>query len=360
MKKSRLVILSIITLCVIIAAGNFVKSRAPQSQKEKELFFPGLSEKLDEVAAIEVNGYQGSVSLSRQGNDWVIDDFDGYPALPEKVKSAVIGVSELRIVAPKTADSQLYPRLGVEDPSIENSTSLLVTLEDSDDNVLASLIAGSARRSLAAEDKPGLYIRKPDSKQSYLVEGRLDVSAFKTDWFERTLFDIQSAKVSRVEIRHSDGDVYSVYKSDKGQDDFELEPVPEGKQAGSAVLLNKFGSLLQGFQANGAHGRENVDEPDESVDAAVSTFEGLTAGIHAFQKDGIAHATFTFAFDQPESEDEGTEDEGAEDEGAEDFAALVAELNQRLSGWVFEIPAFKYDVLKERSASLLADKSANE
>lgn len=350
MRNNRLIILAVITLIVVGVAGVFVKLRTPQAPPEKALLFPELASKLREVSAIDIAGQTESISLSRKGDDWVIDDFDGYPALPETVKSTVIGVSELRIVAPKTADPQLYPRLGVEDPSSPDATSLLLTLKDGDDNILAGLIVGHPRKSRAAEDKPGLYIRKPDAKQSYLVEGLLNLSAEKSRWFERTLFDIQSANISRVKIDHADGDAYSVFKSEKGRDDFELEPVPAGKQATSTIILNKFGSLLREFHSNSVHAQENISRPDSWVDARISTFEGLVVDIRAFEAEGIGYAAFNFDYDQANvaAEDPST---------SEEFQALVDGLNQRLAGWIFEIPDFKYEVLSRSSASLLVDQA---
>jgi len=356
MKNYKLILLTALTIVVMIVAGIFVNSRAPQATKEKNLLFPGLSSQLDDVAHIQIQGYDESISLSRQGNIWVIDDFDGYPALLDKVKSTVIGVSELRIVAPKTASARLYHRLGVEGPDIEDSPSLRLILKDNSDKILADLIVGSQRKSRAAENKPGLYIRLTGSKQSYLVEGLLDITSRKTDWFERTLFDIPSANISKIEITHSDGDTYTVFKTDKGQDDFELKPIPAGKKQTSVIILNKFGSLLQDFHSSGVRSATSISEPNENIDAVVTTFEGLIARIHAFELDDIAYARFRFEFD--ENLMAKTEDDKQID--SQNFKQLADNLNQKLEGWIFEIPEFKYDVIKKKSVRLLIDASIED
>ena len=282
MRKNTLIILAAVTLLVAILAVIVTDFRALQQQKEKPLLFPALSSQLDKVASIEIKSDIDSISLSRHQNSWTIDEFAGYPALLEKVKATVIGVSELRIIAPKTADKARYDRLGVEGLGVAGSPSLYLTLKDSDDAVLADLIVGLPRSSRAAENSPGLYVRRPDDAQSYLVEGLLAISADKRDWFERLLFDIPMADIHSVSVSHSDGDTYTIAKSDPDQADFVLAPVPQGKKARSAVILNKLGSLLQGFHAEAVHKADAIPNTDNPIAVVVKTFAGLVAHIRFF------------------------------------------------------------------------------
>jgi len=84
MFKNKLIVLTLITVIVIIAASVFVKLRAPQSAKDKAAFFPGLATEIEAINHISIKGYAGEVNLSRINDNWVIDEFDGYPALPDK------------------------------------------------------------------------------------------------------------------------------------------------------------------------------------------------------------------------------------------------------------------------------------
>ena len=139
---NKLTILTLITVIVIITATVFVNLRAPQSEIEKPYFFPELTNRIENVNHISIKGYAESINLSQKNNVWGIDEFDGYPVLPDKVKSAVLGAADLKINAPKTKIERLYHRLGVEGPDVEDTTSLLLTLKDSNNENIIEIIVG--------------------------------------------------------------------------------------------------------------------------------------------------------------------------------------------------------------------------
>ena len=102
MIKNKLILLLFITIAVIVAATIFADLRAPQSQKEKIPFFPELTKQIELVNYISIKGYNDSINLTRKNDIWGIDEFDGYPALADKIKSTVLGAADLKINAPKT------------------------------------------------------------------------------------------------------------------------------------------------------------------------------------------------------------------------------------------------------------------
>lgn len=349
MFKNKLIVMSLITVCVIIAATIFVKLRAPQSEKDKPPFFPELSEKIASVNHISIRGYADSINLSRINDTWFIDEFDAYPALPEKVKSAVLGVADLKINAAKTSLPRLYHRLGVEGPDVEDTTSLLLSLEDAEKNKLVDVIIGKPRRSSASQSSPGLYIRNIDNEQSYLVDGVMDISAVKTDWIERTIFDIPAEAIKSVHIAHADGDTFTLFKNEKGQGQFELQDLPPGKKLASELIIKRFGSILSDMQISGARSQAKVQPQGKIIHAKVVTFEGIIANITAFEVDDIAYASFEFRYDDSLLINDEAKNK------VEDVKAFIANLNARTLNWWFEIPGFKYDILKKRSNIVIRD-----
>ncbi len=349
MFKNKLIILSIITVCAIIAATILVNLNAPQTEKTKPHFFPALSNHIESVSHISIKGYTDSVNLSRINNEWVIDEFDGYPALPDKVKSAVLGAVDLKINAEKTALPRLYHRLGVEGPEVEDSTSLLLTLEDDNKNKLVNVIVGNPRRSSASQSTPGLYVRKPDDALSYLVDGVIDISAVKTDWIERTLFDIPAEAIKSVRIDHPDGDTFTLYKKEKGQEQFELQSLPYGKKLASDIIIKRFGTVLQDMQIYGARSQDKLEAPADKIEAQIVTFEGIIANITTFLLDDVPYASFEFRYDDSLIEEDKSK--------IDDVKAFIGNLNARTLNWWFQIPQFKYDVLKKRSDIVIRDSN---
>ncbi|MEQ8939091.1 MAG: DUF4340 domain-containing protein, partial [Gammaproteobacteria bacterium] len=248
----KLSIFTLVTVAVIIAAAIFASMRAPQSAKEKPLFFPELKQRIEDVSHIQIKSFDDTINLARMNNTWGIEEFDGYPALPDKVKSTVLGTADLKLNAPKTALERLYPRLGVEGPIADESTSKLLTLKDAAEQTIVEVIVGKPRRSSAAQSTPGLYVRIPDEEQSYLVDGVLELSAKKTDWIERSLLDIPADAIKRVQVEHPDGDSYVLFKQQKGQENFEVENLPEGKKAAPEIILNRYAAILADVQISSA------------------------------------------------------------------------------------------------------------
>ena len=364
MINNKLIALSLITIAVIVAATIFANLRAPQSDKQKASFFPELTKQIESVNYISIKGYNDSINLTRKNDIWGIDEFDGYPALPEKIKSAVLGAADLKINASKTALPRLYHRLGVEGPEVEDTASLLLTLSDSNQNKIIEVIVGKPRLSSSAKNTSGLYVREPEKEKSYLVDGVLDISAIKTDWIKRSLFDIPAEAVKSVSVSHADGDSYTLYKNEKGQEYFELEDMPNNQELASELIINRFGTILQDLQISGA--RLLDDEPGRMGNEAnvfainsltrldstikVMTFEGIVVRITSFKHDGIAYASFKFSYDE-----EIGKNNNEEEVKNEDVKTYIANLNLDTKNWWFEIPEFKYDIIKTRSNKITRD-----
>jgi hypothetical protein len=358
MKNTKLLAFSIITLIVIVAAIVVVNSRAPITVREKGVLFPDLASQINDINTIRIRGYEDAVTLKKKGDNWVIEEFEDYPALFDKIKQTIIGISELKVIATKTSRPNLYSRLGVEGVDAENSTSTLITLDNNKGEEAAALIVGKPRRSKSAINNPGLYVRKPQEIHSLLVEGSLDISSRITSWFERTIFDIPSRAIKEIVNQHADGDMVRISRTDIAQDDFQLQDIPEGKKVAIKIILNRMGTLLETFHVSRAKAASNFTFPEDAHVTTVRMFGGMVATIKSTLIDDVAYANFTFDYDPEQAADESTtsSDESLEADTSSpeiDFAEQVAILNKKLSGWVFIIPEFKYELLAKRMNDLI-------
>ncbi len=350
MINNKLIALSLITITVIVAATIFANLRAPQSDKQKASFFPELTKQIESVNYISIKGYNDSINLTRKNDIWGIDEFDGYPALPEKIKSAVLGAADLKINAPKTALPRLYHRLGVEGPEVEDTASLLLTLSDSNQNKIIEVIVGKPRLSSSAKNTSGLYVREPEKEKSYLVDGILDISAIKTDWIKRSLFDIPAEAVKSVSVTHADEDMYVLFKNEKGQEKFELKNMPIGKELASELIINRFGTILQDLQISGAKSKETLNGEKNNIQVKIITFEGIIGNVISLKYNDVAYASFKFSYDE-----EIVKNNNEEEVKNEDIKTFIANLNSNIENWWFEIPEFKYDIIKTRSNKITRD-----
>mgnify|MGYP003334311045 CR=1 FL=1 len=132
MRKNSIMILAVITVAVILAAGITARLRAPHSTVDKAFLFPGLADRINDVARIVINNNRRTLLLEQQQDQWVVASADNYPALINKVRQTVVGTADLRIVDQKTDNPDFYPRLGVEDPQTDDAQSQLLTLTDKD------------------------------------------------------------------------------------------------------------------------------------------------------------------------------------------------------------------------------------
>ena len=361
MKSNKLIIFTIVTIAVILAATMMSRHRAPTSAVEKQLLFPGLADKVNNVGSIGLTKQEKSLTLVLQDKQWVIQEADNYPANFGKVRATVIAIAELLVLAEKTSNAELYKKLGVEEPSATNADSLQLSLLDTSGNSLAALIVGNPRHSKSAEDKPGLYVRLANAQAALLVEGRLDVSAEVRDWFERSLFSIDANRIKHIHIAHADGSTVTLSRK-ADIDDFTLQDLPAGKEMQSNVIISRMGTLLEDVAV------DNVMQADklagtEQTTATIHTFDGLLITIVSAVVGEDNYATFSFAADdsmstaaEEQSEKEATTTASDKPGPAQEAASL----NKLMSGWAYAIPSFKFELFTRKLEQLSKDAGTTD
>ena len=360
MRYRNLVVLALITVVVIIAAAVSSHFRAPTTDKKKELLFPGLEKQINNISEVVIRDRDGTVNMVKQKDDWVIRQADNYPALFSKIKSLLINTAGLEVIEKKTSTPSLYPRLGVEDLDSKGATSHLLTLKDTSGKTLASLIVGKKQKKDGPGAAPGVYVRQPGTKQSLLAQGDLPVSSRATDWFKKNLFSIEPDRIGSVDIKHPGGQEVSLSRA-KGKDKFELTSVPKGREQQSDVVLYRMGTVLEDVFAQGVKSKDHYTFPDDHVTTTVRTFDGLVANIEAASSDGKNYVHYSFQVDEsklPAAKDS-KDKNAAADKGAVKLPDIRKEAegyNKELSGWVYSIPDFKYELLVQSLDQLTKPK----
>lgn len=352
MNRNNLIALAAITLTVVVTAVVVVsKERAPMAMDEEPLL-PALVENVNQAAVITLASNRDKTILEYDGETWRIANSDDYPALFEKVRALLINLTELRTLERKTNNPDLYSRLQVQDPAQKDSNSVRVTVTGTSKNVLADVIIGKPRISKVTSLQTGLYVRRFGDEHAMLVSGQVPVSAQKTAWFNNDILNIASERVHTVTIRHADGSELRAVRDDPGAD-FEFESLPANREVQSQTALNRFRSVLQEIKARDIHALESFEFGPDTVETTVHTFDGLVATVRSLQQGDQQYASFQFSHDAGAAQHDNALDSmntsGTDEQGTpakpQSVATEVHDLQQQLSGWVYEIPEYQYDVL---------------
>lgn len=340
MKLRQLATLIVISLCVIYAASSLWSEHTPEKSRQKALLFPRLAEQINDIKFVEIKGYEEQVILSHQDNGWGIQSSDGFPALTDKVKKLIIGISELKVDSRKTKNPDLYSRLAVEGPYERTTKSKLVSLLDENGDLIISLIVGKRRDSNPAV--PALYVRQSDDPQSWLVQGQIDASSKQKDWFQKEIIHLDSAEIKQVSITHPNQSTFTLNRASEGEVNFSLQDVPKGKKPQSEVILNRLGRLLEDVRAEGVASANSFDMDNDTTHVRIKSFRGLIIHIRLKQNANKYYANFNFSYVKPQEEQtEKTDTELLADQPTPEEE--IALLNARMSSWIFELPQFKYE-----------------
>ena len=175
----------------------------PPSPAGAALAFPGLAQRLQGAAKIEATRHDGTLTVERRGETWVLPAKGGYPVRQEKVRELLTGLTELRLTEPRTANPDMLDRLGLEDPTREGATSTLLRVLDAQGGVIAELVIGRRRVRTQGNVPESAFVRRPNESQAWLAEGRIPVDADPQLWLDRDIANIPRDRVRRVAVARS-------------------------------------------------------------------------------------------------------------------------------------------------------------
>jgi hypothetical protein len=363
-------LLGALVLAVVLAAVAWKVSidKAPQTEVTRAALYVGLLDQLNDVARIELRAAKAHTTLRREGEQWMVASLDNFPAEPAAVKRLLLALADLQIVETKTSLPENYGRIGVADAG-DASDSLQVELHDTKDARLLAVLVGHKREGGQQSQR---YVRRVGEPQSYLVNGKVDVSADAITWLDARIVDVDTARVRRVSIAPGDGAAVTIVKNKALDNFFELKDVPAGKVPRSKALVSSLGSLLLDLRFTHVAAATRFTDAKPLRQTTVQTFDGMVVRIDEFETDGKRYARFDFAYDASLVDaaaagetaavkaDEPPLVPGAEPKKAaesevpkESVEQEAARLKARNAAWVYELPDFKQRLLTKRLDDLV-------
>jgi hypothetical protein len=330
-KRGFLFLLAATILLVAVAAYALISGpRAVATTAPSQRVFPDLASRLGDLAWMRLSRGQTKTDFTSVGDRWVLVEKGNYPAAPAKVRQLLLGLAELTPVEPKTAKTELFGRLDLDDPSIGKSTQ--ITLRDRTGNTVAELIVGKVRRDRLGGGADGVYIRKPGESRTWLARGSFDLpDDGVAGWLDRRILDIPPARIASVTLAGGDGPTL-VLKREAPGGKFAVADPPDGATFKPDALAEP-ATALAGLDLDDVKPAAELAMPDGVATAEFTTFDGLTAKLRIVTQDGVDWVT-------------------VEASGSGAAEADGKAINDKVARWAYAIPAQRAKLLRTRLADL--------
>jgi hypothetical protein len=304
------------------------------AQANDELL-PGLMGVLDAVTSIEIVGAGSDTvaTLDRDEDGWTVRERGGYNADLTKVRHTLLSLAEARILEAKTANPELHDRLGVEDIQADNAGGLAVTLHGPTEPtaIVVGDAAGDYRR----------YVRRADDSQSYMINRDPEIGETAADWLDTNIIDLASGRVREITVTHPDGEIVRAAKTSVDEANFTVENIPEGRSLLYDSVANVVASVLQNLTLEDVERATDATTAQTTITELV-TFDGLRLTVTGLERDDTTWVSIaaTTESDSQQADQTAT-------------ATQAQTLNERLSGWRYRIPSYKFEQLTRRMDDLL-------
>jgi len=333
-----------LTLATTIGAAIAVLNQpttAPVAYVD-EPAFPGLRAEPDAVAKLTIQTKDGTITLTRTSPEtWTSPDRFDYPAATDKINRLVRQLNDMRLIEAKTASSERYARLEVEDMA-EEANSRLIRLEDTEGEVLAEALIGKRLFRLTGNASSGTYIRRPGEDQSWLASGGFELEPEVDAWLDQVIAEIARDAVAKVDIDLAEGEGYSISR-EKAEDELQFDDLAEGVALNADANLIELASAMSSVRFESVKPVTDITWPDTHNTAEVTTFDGMKLWMQFTLIDDKPWATFGA------SEVAAPSDEAAPD----DVRQRIESFNNKTVGWVYQINQSLYQRLTKPRDSWL-------
>jgi hypothetical protein len=366
MTSRRLLILAIAAI-VAIGAGVWLAGRegSTGSSAGTGALYPQLKEQLNSVSA--VNMYKAGdarvVSLKKQGDEWTVSERDNYPADASKVRKLLVAIADAKVYEQKTSNPSSYATLGVEDTKDKNATSLRIELVGAPKPV--NLIVG--KQGAGAHSN---YVRRAGEPQSWLVNASIDTSSTPEAWLRNDIIDVGADRMQSATVQTKDAKPYTAAKATRADANFNVDGLPKGKSLSAPTAANSVASALASLSLSDVRAASAFQSKPPAAHATFKTFDGLVVDVDGWVQDNKHYVALRPSFDAAQAErfkvatapeEKKPEEQKPEAQKGEAPAANKPEeppkpaapnvqedakkAASKLSGWVYEIPDYKYEAL---------------
>jgi len=345
-RRRNLAVLGLIALVSLLLALGAIWQQAREGAPvfASREFFPGFARDVRNVARIHVASKAGAfdvVFVPEKG--WVVPERENYPASFDLVQRTLVGLAALQTIEPKTARADWLHFVDLDAPPRGNG--ILITAGDEQGHALASLITGKSEDIGDATGAVGLFVRRPNEDQSWLVRSVLDPRASLSDWLDKHVMDVDRSRIQEVDVDPAGGARFVLARSRPSDADFVLTPIPAGKTVADPSGPDGVASAITSFGFDDVRTARSFDFGNAATTARVitKTFDGLKVTANVLKQGADYWATISA---EPV------------DASKPDAAKEAAAINAHASGWAYKLPAYKGQLFMTTLDSLLKAPAA--
>lgn len=290
-----------------------------------QVFFPGLAHALNagEITHIRIASKKGGTFdvafVPTKG--WVLPGRNNYPASFEQVKTTLVALAAMETIEPKTANPELFRYVDLDAPPAGNGVA--ITLIGDRGHVRAALITGKSE-AVGDDSSIGLFVRRANENQSWLVKSPTELKANQSDWMDKTVLDVDRARVAQVHVQPATGPSYDISRAKPTDANFTVAPLPKGRELAYPGSADGVASLMDDFSFDDIKPVGAFDFG--SVARVVThTVDGLTVTVDIIKQ----------------GEDYWTRVDAASTLGNPKAAREALAINAHAAGWAFKLPAYK-------------------
>ena len=182
------------------------------------------------------------------------------------------------------------------------------------------------------------YARIAGNNQSWLVDQNPDIPNDAANWLKKDVIDIDSTRIKAVTITHPDGEIISVYKTSAEEPNFEVLNIPPGRELTYSTVGNGIGGALNDLDLEDVR---KAIEGSELVITEFTTFDGLNILVKIIIEDEANWISLEVTSEETENSE-------------------ASEIMSQISGWQYQVPNYKANLLSRKLEDILKPSQEEE
>jgi hypothetical protein len=274
MSKKSVIILWIIALVLGISVTT-LKLRAPVSGKANTERSRGQtlleSFPADQVASIQLKGYEKSVTLTKKESGWVVAERGDYPANVSSINNLLRTIEKVKVNNAIEAGPTYGKRFGIDltATSDEKHGTQIIFTNASNENIATLFLGkdsdGGGRFIQNATDTSGIYV----TSESFPT-----ATASAKDWLDTTFFNIEKIKsISISTAGKADAIDWKLSRADENAE-FTLEGAKPNETLDTAITA-PLKTILAGANFQDVASGTDVATIEKAADRRVATIETI-------------------------------------------------------------------------------------